>query len=195
MEVQANDAALGSGAENSQSDALKNVTIYSDGACEGNPGPGGWAAVLRYGQVQKEFSGGEIATTNNRMELKAAIEGLKLLKQSCAVQFHTDSEYLKNGITTWIVAWKRKQWRKVKNADLWQELDKEASRHKVTWNWVRGHAGDPLNERCDRLAVGEIEKIKKSIPKETLAKALEEFKLKHYSKPSLDPSGAEPDLF
>jgi ribonuclease HI len=107
------------------------------------------------------------------------------------VEFHTDSEYLKNGITTWIFAWKRKQWRKgqkpVKNADLWQELDKEASRHKVTWNWVRGHAGDPLNELCDRLAVGEIAKIRKSTPKQALAKALEEFKLKQNTNPSAVP--------
>lgn len=164
---------------------MKAVTIYSDGACEGNPGPGGWAVILRYGEIEKEFSGGEIATTNNRMELKAAIEGLQRLKESCEVQFHTDSEYLRNGITAWIFGWKKKNWKKggkpIKNADLWQELDRAASGHKVVWHWVRGHAGDPVNERCDRLAVAEIAKIRKANSKEALAKALKEFKARQNS--------------
>jgi ribonuclease HI len=169
---------------------VKLVTIYSDGACEGNPGPGGWAAVLQYGEVQKEVFGGDIATTNNRMEITGAVEALKRLKEPCEVQMYTDSEYLKNGAAVWIFAWKRKNWRKgqkpIKNADLWQELDKEASRHKVTWNWVRGHSGNPLNERCDRLAVAEIAKIKKSLPKEALSKALDDFKSRQKTKPSLE---------
>ena len=161
---------------------MKSVTIYSDGACEGNPGPGGWAVILRYGENEKDFSGGEVATTNNRMELQAAIEGLQRLKESCEVQFHTDSEYVRNGITAWIFGWKKKNWKKggkpIKNADLWQELDRAASGHKVSWHWVRGHSGDPVNERCDRLAVAEIQKIRKAISKETLGQALKEFKLR-----------------
>jgi ribonuclease HI len=116
------------------------------------------------------------------MELKAAIEGLQRLKEPCEVQFHTDSEYLKNGITAWIFGWKKKNWKKsgkpIKNADLWQELDRAASGHKVTWHWVRGHSGHPINERCDRLAVAEIGKIRKTNSKETLKKALAEFKLR-----------------
>lgn len=172
--------------------------IYSDGACEGNPGPGGWATVLRYGATQKSFAGGELATTNNRMEIKAALEGLRRLKESCEVQLFTDSEYLRNGITTWIVAWKRKKWKKgqkaVKNADLWQELDKEASRHQITWNWVRGNSGDSLNELCDQLAVLEIAKLKKAHSQEELTNAMDEFKLKQNSTPCLDPAVAGPPL-
>jgi ribonuclease HI len=114
------------------------------------------------------------------MELKAAIEGLQRLKEACEVQFHTDSEYVRNGITVWIFGWKKKNWKKggkpIKNADLWQELDLAASRHKVTWHWVRGHAGDPVNERCDRLAVAEIQKIRKAVSKEAFSQALKEFK-------------------
>lgn len=178
---------------------VKVVTIYTDGACEGNPGPGGWATVLRYGTTQKPFSGGELATTNNRMEIKAALEGLRQLKESCEVQLFTDSEYLKNGITAWIFAWKRKKWKKggkpVKNADLWQDLDKEASRHKITWNWVRGHSGDPLNELCDQLAVLEIAKLKNAHSKEELTHAMKEFQVKQNSKPWLDPAVAGPPLF
>jgi len=143
---------------------LKKVTIHTDGACEGNTGPGGWAAILEYGAVRKEISGGVIATTNNRMELTAALEALNRLKERCAVDLFTDSEYLRNGITKWIHGWKAKGWKKgtIKNIDLWQALDAAASRHKVEWHWVRGHAGHPLNERCDVLAVQETQKFRQS---------------------------------
>ena len=156
---------------------MKQVTIYSDGACEGNPGPGGWAAVLVYGEKKKEIAGSEIATTNNRMELRAAIEALNALKEPCDVEFHTDSEYVRNGITAWIHTWKRKGWKKpIKNQDLWKALDAAASRHKVKWHWVRGHAGNPLNERCDVLAVAEIGKLRKARTKEEIKAALKKFK-------------------
>ena len=133
------------------------VEIHTDGACSGNPGPGGWGAILRWGGHEKELSGGEPGTTNNRMELMAAIMALESLKRPCAVILHTDSQYVRQGITSWIHGWKRKGWRKadggpVLNADLWQRLDAAASRHSVDWRWVRGHAGDPLNERADALA-------------------------------------------
>jgi ribonuclease HI len=143
---------------------LKKVTIHTDGACEGNPGPGGWAAILEYGAVRKEISGGVIATTNNRMELTAALEALTRLKERCAVDLFTDSEYLRNGITKWIYGWKAKGWKKgtIKNIDLWKALDGAASRHQVAWHWVRGHAGHPLNERCDVLAVQEAQKFRQS---------------------------------
>jgi ribonuclease HI len=143
---------------------LKKVTIHTDGACEGNPGPGGWAAILEYGGVKKEVSGGAIATTNNRMELTAALEALVRLKEPCEVDLFTDSEYLRNGITKWIHGWKAKGWRKgtIKNVDLWQALDTAARRHKVAWHWVRGHAGHPLNERCDVLAVAETKKLRQT---------------------------------
>lgn len=143
---------------------LKKVIIHTDGACEGNPGPGGWAAILEYGDAKKEISGGMIATTNNRMELTAALEALNCLKMPCEVDLFTDSEYLRNGITKWIHAWKAKGWKKktIKNMDLWQALDTAASRHKVRWHWVRGHAGHTQNERCDVLAVAEAQKFKKS---------------------------------
>jgi ribonuclease HI len=177
---------------------VKLVTIYSDGACEGNPGPGGWAVALQYGAVQKQFSGGEIATTNNRMELKAAIEGLKRLKEGCEVEFHTDSEYLRNGITKWIFAWKRKNWKKgqtaIKNVDLWKELDAATSIHKVKWNWVRGHSGNTLNELCDRLAVQEIRKIKAANPKEALKKALQDFKVEQSLKTGVEGGAAGANL-
>ena len=140
---------------------MKKVVIHTDGACEGNPGPGGWAAVLEYGGVRKEISGGVIATTNNRMELCAALEALLRLKEPCQVDVFTDSEYLRDGITKWIHAWKAKGWKKkVKNRDLWQALDAAVARHKVDWHWVRGHAGHPLNERCDLLATQEAQKFK-----------------------------------
>jgi ribonuclease HI len=133
------------------------VIIYSDGACSGNPGPGGWGAVLIYGDKRKELSGGEPMTTNNRMELRAATEALKALKRSVSAELHTDSEYLRKGITEWIAKWKVNGWRTasrepVKNADLWQQLDEERQRHKVSWHWVKGHAGEPENERADELA-------------------------------------------
>ncbi|POF34730.1 ribonuclease HI [Roseibium marinum] len=133
------------------------VTIYTDGACSGNPGPGGWGVILRFGESEKELSGGEVETTNNRMELIAAIEALKALTRPCAVDLYTDSTYVRSGINEWIDGWKRKNWRNstnkpVKNADLWQALDAARERHDVTWHWVKGHAGHPDNERADELA-------------------------------------------
>ena len=133
------------------------VVIYTDGACSRNPGPGGWGAILISGAHRKELSGGEAATTNNRMELLAAISALDALKGSSRVDLHTDSEYVRNGITTWIHGWKQRGWKTadkkpVKNVELWQRLDAARNRHDVTWHWVRGHAGDPENERADELA-------------------------------------------
>lgn len=133
------------------------VEIWTDGACSGNPGPGGWGAVLRFGERERELSGGEAQTTNNRMELRAAIESLNALKRPCDVLLHTDSRYVMDGITDWIRGWKARGWKTaakkpVKNADLWQELDMANSRHQVRWHWVKGHAGDAGNERADQLA-------------------------------------------
>ena len=137
------------------------VEIFTDGACSGNPGPGGWGAILRYRGVEKELSGSQPATTNNRMELTAAIAGLEALKRSCQVRLHSDSQYLRDGITKWIHAWKERGWRTadkkpVKNVDLWRQLDAAAARHQVAWEWVRGHAGHPENERADALARAAI---------------------------------------
>jgi ribonuclease HI len=162
---------------------MKMVVIHSDGACHGNPGPGGWAAVLEYGQHRRELSGGVPATTNNRMELQAAIEALSGLKEPCEVEFYTDSEYLKNGVSGWLTKWKRNGWRTksrkpVKNEDLWRALDSVASRHKVKWNWLKGHAGHPGNERCDQLANAEIAKIKATFTPEQLKGMLAEFSAK-----------------
>lgn len=139
--------------------AVNKVTIYTDGACSGNPGPGGWGAILRFGEHEKELQGGEAETTNNRMELTAAIEALNALKRPCAIDLYTDSTYVRSGIREWMDGWKRKNWRTstnkpVKNADLWQELDAARERHDVTWHWVKGHAGHPDNERADELARG-----------------------------------------
>lgn len=136
---------------------MKDVTIYTDGACRGNPGPGGWGALLRHGSKQRELWGGEAQTTNNRMELRAAIEALNTLKEPCRVQLFTDSEYVRKGITEWLSGWKARGWRTaarqpVKNADLWQALEEAAARHEVQWHWVRGHSGHPENEHADRLA-------------------------------------------
>ena len=134
------------------------VEIYTDGACSGNPGPGGWGALLRYGPHVKELSGGDPGpTTNNRMELTAAIQALEALLRPSTVHLHTDSTYVRSGITSWLAGWKRNGWRTaekqpVKNADLWQRLDAAAARHHVEWRWVKGHAGDPGNERADALA-------------------------------------------
>ena len=133
------------------------VSIWTDGACSGNPGPGGWGAVLRYGGHEKELKGGEALTTNNRMELMAAIAALEALKRPCLVDLHTDSQYLRNGIMTWIKQWKRNGWRTadkkpVKNAELWQRLDAALKPHEVRWHWVKGHAGHDENERADQLA-------------------------------------------
>ncbi|HYE70043.1 MAG TPA: ribonuclease HI [Aquabacterium sp.] len=133
------------------------VVIYTDGACKGNPGPGGWGAWLRWGEHEKELFGGEPSTTNNRMELTAVIEALSVLKRPTPVAVYTDSEYVKNGITTWIKGWKNRGWRTadnkpVKNQELWQRLDALVAQHQVSWHWVRGHTGDPGNERADELA-------------------------------------------
>jgi ribonuclease HI len=169
---------------------VKSITIYSDGACEGNPGPGGWAAVLQYGDIQKEIAGAEPATTNNRMELTAAIQALQKLKEPCAVAFHSDSEYVINGITNWIFAWKKKNWMKgtkpIKNADLWRQLHAATAPHKITWTWVKGHSNNPLNERCDRLAVEEIANLRKSTTRESLKQALADFKAAHASEAPAD---------
>jgi ribonuclease HI len=145
----------------------KRVDIWTDGACSGNPGPGGWAAILVFEGIEKEISGGEDVTTNNRMELTAAIESLAALKRDVPVHLHTDSEYLRNGITKWIHGWKRNGWRSadkkpVKNVDLWQRLDALTARHHVEWHWVRGHADDAMNERADALARAEVKKRKPS---------------------------------
>ena len=142
--------------ENSRPDPGE-VEIFTDGACSGNPGPGGWGAILRFRGVEKELSGGAPATTNNRMELMAAIAGLEALKRPCRVRLYSDSQYLRDGITKWIHGWKQRGWRTadkkpVKNVDLWQRLEAAAERHQVDWIWVRGHAGHPENERADALA-------------------------------------------
>jgi ribonuclease HI len=133
------------------------VVIYSDGACSGNPGPGGWGAILIYGETRRELSGGEPLTTNNRMELRAATEALDALTRSCKVMLHTDSQYVRNGIMQWIHRWKANGWRTagkdaVKNEDLWRRLDAATQRHQVAWHWVKGHAGHEENERADALA-------------------------------------------
>ncbi len=133
------------------------VEMFTDGACSGNPGPGGWGVVLRWNGVTRELSGGDAETTNNRMELTAAIAGLQALKRPCRVDLYTDSEYVRNGIKGWIESWKKNGWRTaakkpVKNAELWQALDEARRRHQVTWHWVKGHAGHVENERADELA-------------------------------------------
>jgi ribonuclease HI len=134
-----------------------NVVIYTDGACRGNPGPGGWGAVLIFGDREKDLCGGELATTNNRMELMAAIEALNALKRPCKVELHTDSQYVRRGISEWLSIWKGRGWRTmtkgaVKNEDLWRRLDEARLRHEVDWRWVKGHSGHTLNDRADALA-------------------------------------------
>ena len=136
---------------------MKTVELFSDGACKGNPGPGGWGVLLRYGEHEKSLSGGEDNTTNNRMELTAVIKGLAELKESCEVSVTTDSQYVRKGITEWIVKWKQNGWRTsakkpVKNSDLWKQLDSEAARHRMTWHWIKGHSGHRENEIADELA-------------------------------------------
>jgi ribonuclease HI len=142
---------------------IEHVIIFTDGACRGNPGPGGWAAVLRYRGQEKQISGSARFTTNNRMEMMAAIEALRALKRPCTVELFTDSEYLKKGIESWLPRWKTRGFRTidglpVKNQDLWEMLEHVASRHKIKWRWVRGHAGDPTNELCDQLAKDALER-------------------------------------
>jgi ribonuclease HI len=141
------------------------VTIHTDGACSGNPGPGGWGAILAFGDLEKELKGGEPHTTNNRMELMAAISALEALKRPCSVDLFTDSEYLRGGITGWINGWKRNGWRTadrkpVKNVDLWQRLEAALAPHDVRWHWLRGHAGHAMNERADALARAAIAEIR-----------------------------------
>lgn len=172
---------------------MKEVTIHTDGACVGNPGgPGGWAAVLRHGKHCREISGGVLATTNNRMELQAAIAALEALKEPCQVQLWTDSEYLRQGITEWLPAWKRRGWltvekKPVKNEDLWRALDAAAAPHQVRWHWLRGHAGHADNERCDVLARAEVAKLRKLHTPSQLAAFRRQFLAG--SPPASDPAG------
>ena len=140
---------------------MKKVIIYTDGACSGNPGPGGWAGIIKYKTTEKEISGGEADTTNNRMELLAAIKSLETLKEKCSVDLYTDSKYLKHGITEWIVNWKKNNWKSankkpIKNIDLWKKLDELTNGHKISWHWVKAHADDLYNIRVDKLAVSGI---------------------------------------
>ncbi|WP_150913399.1 ribonuclease HI [Marinobacter halotolerans] len=143
------------------------VVVYTDGACKGNPGPGGWGAVLNYNDARKLLHGGEQQTTNNRMELMAAIQGLKALKRACEVELFTDSQYVRKGITEWMHGWKKNGWKTaarkpVKNEDLWRQLDEEVARHKINWHWVKGHAGNPGNELADELANKGVEELMKA---------------------------------
>ena len=143
---------------------MKSVVIYTDGACRGNPGPGGWGALLKYGGREKQLWGGEQNTTNNRMELMGAIKALEALKQGCSVELHTDSTYVLKGITEWLEGWKAKGWKTaskkpVKNVDLWQQLDEEIQRHQIVWKWVKGHSGDPGNDVADALANRGIDEL------------------------------------
>jgi ribonuclease HI len=138
------------------------IEIFTDGACRGNPGPGGWGAILRYKAHEKELSGGEANTTNNRMELMAAIKGIEAVQKTLPIHLYTDSEYLRKGITEWIHAWKKNGWKSaqkkpIKNQDLWEHLDKVVSSHKISWHWVKGHSGHPENERADELARRALE--------------------------------------
>ncbi len=143
---------------------MKQVIIYTDGACRGNPGPGGWGALIRLDAIEKEIFGGQVDTTNNQMELTAAIEGLAALKERCSVELYTDSKYVMDGITQWIQNWKKNNWRTaakkdVKNKELWQKLDQLISQHQVQWHWVKGHSGDAGNEAADLLANKGIDSI------------------------------------
>lgn len=144
---------------------MKRIEIFTDGACRGNPGPGGWGALLRYGDHERELFGGEPDTTNNRMELMAAIRALETLREPCDVDLTTDSEYVRKGISEWLPAWKARNWKTsdrkpVKNADLWQQLEQAAARHTVRWHWVKGHSGHDENERADQLANRGIDSLK-----------------------------------
>jgi ribonuclease HI len=147
---------------------VQKVTIHTDGGCLGNPGPGGWAAVLRWGEAVKEISGSAEATTNNRMELQAAIESLRLLKRPCEIELFTDSTYVRQGITEWVAKWKQRGWKTVgkqpvKNEDLWRALDEAVRPHRLQWRWLKGHAGHRDNERCDQLAGEAIAKLRKGL--------------------------------
>lgn len=149
---------------------VQKVTIHTDGGCLGNPGPGGWAAVLRCGEAVKEISGSAELTTNNRMELQAAIESLRILKRPCEIELFTDSQYVRQGITEWIAKWKKRGWQTVgkqpvKNEDLWRALDEAVQPHRLQWRWLKGHAGHRDNERCDRLAGEAIAKLRKGLAK------------------------------
>lgn len=160
---------------------LPKVTIHTDGGCQGNPGIGGWGAVLESKGKRKEISGGEPATTNNRMELRAAIEALNTLNQPCNIVLHTDSEYLRNGITRWLAGWKKNGWRTstkqpVKNEDLWRALDAAAARHTIHWQWVKGHAGVDGNEHCDQLAGAAMKRIREAFTPAQLEDAMRRFK-------------------
>lgn len=159
---------------------MKEVVVHTDGGCRGNPGPGGWGAVLVYGKHRKELSGGVPATTNNRMELEAAIGALSSLREPCVVEFYTDSKYVQNGISEWLKGWKFNGWRTkakqpVKNADLWRTLDALAARHRITWRWLKGHAGHAENERCDVLANMAMDQIQKEYTAVQLAALRKEF--------------------
>ncbi|MDZ4743297.1 MAG: ribonuclease HI [Verrucomicrobiota bacterium] len=159
---------------------MKKIIIHTDGGCHGNPGPGGWAATLSHAGNSRTISGGCPATTNNRMELTAALEALKSLKEPCDVVLFTDSSYLRNGVTEWIRLWKRNGWKTkarqpVKNADLWIALDEATTHHKISWQWVKGHAGDAGNEKCDELANTEIAKIKQEYSTSELKELLGQF--------------------
>lgn len=143
---------------------MKQVIIFTDGACRGNPGPGGWGALLRYGKHEKKLSGAEFDTTNNRMELMAAIQALAAVSQTCSIELYTDSTYVQKGITEWMPVWKKRNWKKadnkpVKNADLWEQLDSEAKKHQIVWHWVKGHSGHIENELVDTLANRAIDKL------------------------------------
>lgn len=143
---------------------MKRVSIFTDGACRGNPGPGGWGALLRYSGHEKKLSGAELDTTNNRMELMAAIQALVAMKETCIIELYTDSQYVQKGITEWMADWKKRNWKKadnkpVKNADLWQALDMQTRRHKISWHWVRGHNGHVENELADALANQAIDDL------------------------------------
>jgi ribonuclease HI len=147
---------------------MKHVQIFTDGACRGNPGPGGWGALLRYGNHEKTISGAENMTTNNRMEMMAAIESLTLLREPCVIDLYTDSQYLQKGITEWLPMWKKRHWKKadnkpIKNADLWQELDKQTQRHhSIKWHWIKGHSGHKENDLVDALANQAIDNLLKA---------------------------------
>ena len=160
---------------------MPTVTIHTDGACSGNPGPGGWAAILRCAGQSRELSGGVPATTNNRMEIQAALAGLTALREPCTVELFTDSVYLKDGITAWLAKWKRNGWRTstrqpVKNADLWHQLDGATAPHRIEWKWLKGHAGHPDNERCDELAREQIAALRRQHTPAELAAFVTAFK-------------------